>query len=61
MKRLLIFASGSGTNADNICQYFAKNDEVKVVGLFCNNPQAGVISKMAKMECTGGVNHPQTT
>ncbi|AMS27767.1 phosphoribosylglycinamide formyltransferase [Bacteroidetes bacterium UKL13-3] len=48
MKRLLIFASGSGTNADNICQYFAKNDEVKVVGLFCNNPQAGVISKMAK-------------
>lgn len=48
MKRLLIFASGSGTNADNICQYFAKNDEVKVVGLFCNNPEAGVIPKMEK-------------
>lgn len=48
MKRLLIFASGSGTNADNICQYFAKNADVKVVGLFCNNPQAGVISKMEK-------------
>lgn len=48
MKRLLIFASGSGTNADNICQYFAKDEQVKVVGLFCNNPQAGVISKMAK-------------
>lgn len=48
MKRLLIFASGSGTNADNICQYFAKNDEAKVIGLFCNNPHAGVISKMEK-------------
>jgi phosphoribosylglycinamide formyltransferase-1 len=48
MKRLLIFASGSGTNADNICQYFAKDKQVEVVGLFCNNPKAGVISKMEK-------------
>lgn len=48
MKRILIFASGSGTNADNICQYFAKDTEVKVVALFCNNPTAGVIPKMEK-------------
>lgn len=48
MKKIVLFASGSGTNADNICHYFAKNEEVKVVGLFCNNPEAGVIPKMEK-------------
>lgn len=48
MKNIVIFASGSGTNADNICQYFAKSNEVKVVALFCNNPEAGVIPKMEK-------------
>jgi phosphoribosylglycinamide formyltransferase-1 len=48
MKRIVLFASGSGTNADNICSYFSKSSEVKVVGLFCNNPDAGVIAKMSK-------------
>jgi phosphoribosylglycinamide formyltransferase-1 len=48
MKRIVIFASGSGTNADNICSYFSKSTDVKVVGLFCNNAEAGVISKMEK-------------
>ncbi len=48
MKRIVLFASGSGTNADNICQYFAKSTDVKVVGLFCNNTGAGVIPKMEK-------------
>jgi phosphoribosylglycinamide formyltransferase 1 len=48
MKRIIVFASGSGTNADNICQYFAKSTEVEVVALFCNNPNAGVIPKMEK-------------
>jgi phosphoribosylglycinamide formyltransferase-1 len=48
MKKIVIFASGSGTNAENICHYFAKSEEIKVVALFCNNPGAGVISKMEK-------------
>jgi phosphoribosylglycinamide formyltransferase-1 len=48
MKKIIIFASGSGTNADNICSYFAKSKDVKVVALFCNNPEAGVIPKMEK-------------
>lgn len=47
-KRIVLFASGSGTNADNICQYFAKSEDVEVVALFCNNPEAGVIPKMHK-------------
>lgn len=48
MKRIVLFASGSGSNADNICQYFAGNSEVKVEALFCNNTEAGVIAKMQK-------------
>lgn len=48
MKKIVLFASGSGTNADNICHYFANSEKVKVVALFCNNPQAGVIPKMEK-------------
>lgn len=48
MKRIVIFASGSGTNADNICTYFSQSTTVKVAGLFCNNPDAGVIAKMQK-------------
>lgn len=45
-KNLLLFASGSGSNAVNICQYFKKNPKVKITGLICNNPNAGVIEKM---------------
>jgi len=45
-KNLVLFASGSGSNAINVCHYFRHHDEVKVVALFCNNPQAGVIEKM---------------
>lgn len=45
-KRLVIFASGSGSNAVNVCQYFKDHPEVEVSALFCNNAQAGVIQKM---------------
>jgi phosphoribosylglycinamide formyltransferase-1 len=44
-----IFASGNGTNALNIIQYFKGNPQVKVVAIFCNNPKAKVIEK-AKTE-----------
>ena len=46
MKNIIIFASGSGTNAENICNYFQHHSEIKVVALFCNKSDAGVIEKM---------------
>lgn len=49
-KRIVLFASGSGTNAENICRYFAKSETVEVVGLISNNPQAGVIAKMQPLQ-----------
>ena len=46
MKNIIIFASGSGTNAQNICEQFADNPNIKVAALFCNNPDAIVIKRM---------------
>lgn len=46
MKNIVLFASGNGSNAENICRYFEHDHNIKVVALFCNNPQAGVINKM---------------
>jgi len=48
MKRIVIFASGNGTNADSICHYFTQQNEVEIAALFCNNANAGVIVKMEK-------------
>lgn len=47
LKRLAIFASGSGSNAVKIIDYFADSPEGKVVVVFCNNPKAGIIEKAA--------------
>jgi phosphoribosylglycinamide formyltransferase-1 len=43
MKHIAIFASGAGTNAKNIIQYFHLNPEIKIEFIVCNNPKAGVI------------------
>lgn len=46
MKSIIIFASGNGSNAENICRYFEHHNDIRVKALFCNNPTAGVIKKM---------------
>jgi phosphoribosylglycinamide formyltransferase-1 len=45
-KNIIIFASGTGTNAENICKVFAHHPHIQVQALFCNNPNAGVLDKM---------------
>jgi len=47
MKNIVLFASGSGTNAENIITHFANNPTAKVVALFCNKPDAPVLQKAA--------------
>ena len=45
MKKIAIFASGSGSNAENIINYF-KNDTENVVKIvFCNKPAAYVLER----------------
>ena len=48
MKKIVIFASGSGSNAENIIKYFTSSDKVTVVGVYTNNPNAGVIERVKK-------------
>ena len=45
MKNIVLFASGGGSNAEKIMDYFGKKGEFNVVGLFTNNPNAGAISR----------------
>jgi formyltetrahydrofolate-dependent phosphoribosylglycinamide formyltransferase len=41
--KLAIFASGKGSNAEKIIQYFDNEQLVKISLVVCNNPQAGVL------------------
>ena len=49
MKRIAIFASGSGTNAENIILYFQKNKKAEVVLVLSNNPKALVLERASKL------------
>lgn len=45
---IAIFASGSGTNAERIIEYFEKNEHSKVVLVMCNKPNAYVVKRAEK-------------
>lgn len=48
-KNLVIFASGSGSNTENIIKYFEFSDLARVISVFTNNPQAGVKDRCRKL------------
>jgi len=43
MHHIAIFASGTGSNARKIMEYFAENDRARVVLVVSNKPDAGVL------------------
>jgi phosphoribosylglycinamide formyltransferase-1 len=45
MKKIIVFASGSGSNAENIIKYFSNTEIAKVVSVFTNNASAKVIDR----------------
>jgi len=49
MKNIAILASGSGSNAQNIVQYFADNKHVNVVLILSNNQNAYVLERAQKL------------
>ncbi len=49
MKKIAIFASGSGSNAENIANYFKDNKDVEISLILANNPQAYVIERAKKL------------
>jgi phosphoribosylglycinamide formyltransferase 1 len=46
--RLVILASGSGTNAEAIFNYFRNHPRIEIVLLVCNNPEAQVLKRTQK-------------
>ncbi len=49
MKNIAIFASGSGTNAENITKYFAGNTTANVKLILSNKKDAGVLQRAKRL------------
>lgn len=45
VKRIVLFASGSGSNAQNIMEYFANNEQVEIDSLWSNKPDAFALAR----------------
>jgi phosphoribosylglycinamide formyltransferase-1 len=48
MHRLVLFASGHGSNAEAILRYFKERGGVEVAAIVCNKPTAGVLQMAAR-------------
>jgi phosphoribosylglycinamide formyltransferase-1 len=49
-KRIAIFASGSGTNAQKLMEHFATSEEVEIALVLTNNPDAFVLQRADNYE-----------
>ena len=47
--KILIFASGSGTNAEQIIRHFSPKSSVEVLGVYSNNPSAFVLERAKQL------------
>ena len=45
MKKIIVFASGSGSNAEKIILHFQNNESISVIGIITNNSSAKVLEK----------------
>ena len=54
MKKVLILASGNGSNAENISKFLKKVDPKNEIRVLCNTQNAGVFKKMKNLQipCT---------
>lgn len=48
-KKIAIFASGSGSNAQKIAEYFKDHPAIKVSWILSNHPKAGVIDRAQQL------------
>ena len=49
MKRIILFASGSGSNVQRIAEYFSENSSVHISMVFCNKSDAYVLERAKKL------------
>ena len=47
-KKIVIFASGSGSSAENIILTFKNKSDIVVTKLYCNKPDAFVLQRIKK-------------
>jgi len=50
MKRIVLFASGSGTNAQRIIEYFKDHATIEVVLVLSNKPKAQVLERATRLK-----------
>lgn len=55
MTRIVIFASGSGSNAENIYSYFKENDSVTINHILTNNKNAKVLERAKRLNVSSKV------
>jgi len=51
-KKIVVFASGSGSNAENIISYFHDSGTAEVVAIMSNKPNAKVLDRAKKLNVT---------
>ncbi len=49
MKRIVIFASGNGTNAENLITFFQNGNNASVIKVLTNNPHAKVLARCKRL------------
>jgi len=50
MKRIIVLASGSGSNAENIISFFKKKDSIKICAVLTNKKTAAVLERCERLE-----------
>ncbi len=45
MKRIVIFASGNGSNAENLITFFRDNPTISITQVLTNNPKANILER----------------
>ena len=45
-KKIILLASGNGSNVENVCHFFEQNLEVKILEVYTNNPDAAVLERI---------------
>jgi phosphoribosylglycinamide formyltransferase 1 len=61
MHKIAVFASGSGTNCENLIRYFQDSEKIEVAVVITNNPFAGVIERASNLDTDCFINLLKTT
>lgn len=55
MKKVAVFASGSGSNAENLIRFFSNSPNIRVMAVYSNNPNAYVLERIKPLGVPGHI------